>query len=60
MKKVIVSVLFKDFNVFIWLGPITMDTVHNVTIVMLYTYDLSLNYFDAYISCYFDQEIHLI
>ena len=38
---VIDSVLFKDFKVFIWLGPIAMVTVYNVTIinmVMLYTY----------------------
>ena len=29
---------FKDFEVFIWLGPITRVTVYNVTMVMLYTY----------------------
>ena len=32
---------FKDFRVFIWLGPITMVTVDNTTMVtmtMLYTY----------------------
>ena len=35
--------LFKDFEVFIWLGPITMVTVCNVamfTMVMLHTYDI--------------------
>ena len=35
------SVFFKDFKVFIWLGPITKFTVYNVTMVttvMLYTY----------------------
>ena len=35
---VIDSVSFKDLQVFIWLGPITMVTVYNVTMVMLYTY----------------------
>ena len=35
---VIDLMLFKDFEVFIWLGPITMVTVYNVTMVMLYTY----------------------
>ena len=32
------SVLFKDFEVFIRLGSITMVTVYNVTMVKLYTY----------------------
>ena len=32
------SVFFKDFKVFIWLGPITMVTVYNVIMVMLYTH----------------------
>ena len=35
---VINSVLFKDFEVYNWLGPITMVTVYNDTMVMLYTY----------------------
>ena len=35
---VIDSVFFKDLEVFIWLGPITMVTIYNVTMVMLYTY----------------------
>ena len=35
---VIDSVSFKDLQVFIWLGPITMVTAYNVTMVMLYTY----------------------
>ena len=30
--------VFKDFKVFILLGPITMVTVYNVTMVMLHTY----------------------
>ena len=37
-EKLIDLVLFKDFGVFIWLGPITMVTVYNVTMVLLYTY----------------------
>ena len=35
---VIDSVLFKDFEVSIWLDPIAMVTVCNVTMVMLFTY----------------------
>ena len=35
---VIDSVLFKDFEAFIWLGPISMVTVYNIAMVMLYTY----------------------
>ena len=35
---IIDSVLIKCFKVFIWLDPITMVTVCNVTIVMLYDY----------------------
>jgi len=34
-KMVIHSVLFKYFEVFIWLGPTTMVTVRNVTMEML-------------------------
>ena len=35
---VIDSMLFNDFEVFIWLGSITIVTVYNVTMVMLYIY----------------------
>ena len=35
---IIYSVRFEDFKVFIWLGPITMVTVYNVIMVMLYAY----------------------
>ena len=35
---VIESMLFKDFEVFIWLGIITMVTVFRETMVMLYAY----------------------
>ena len=35
---VINSVFSKDFEDFIWLRPITMVKVYNVTIVILYTY----------------------
>ena len=30
--------IFKDIEIFIWLGPITMVTVKNVTMIMLYTH----------------------
>ena len=35
---IIELVLFKTFEVFIWLCPINMITVYNVTMVMLYIY----------------------
>ena len=37
-KMVIDSVIFKNFEVFIWLGHITMVIVYNVTIEILYAY----------------------
>ena len=37
-KNVIDSVHLKEFEVFIWLGPITMVIVYKVTMTMLYTY----------------------
>ena len=41
ITMVIDSVFLKEFEVFLWLGPITIVTVYNVTMVtmdMLYTY----------------------
>ena len=34
----IVSMLFKDFEAFIWSGTINMVIVYNVTMVLLYNY----------------------
>ena len=31
------SVLIKDFNVFIWMGPTAMVTVYNVTMITIVT-----------------------
>ena len=57
---IIHSVLFKEFEVFIWLSSITMVTVYNITMVMLCTYHFRCIYpvllilkFSKYFNNYF-------